>query len=51
MRYDLLVIGAGPAGWSAALQGSKLGLTVAVVEKQFFKFDRTIKFSTIDQGS
>lgn len=33
MRYDLLVIGAGPAGWSAALQGSKLGLTVAVVEK------------------
>ncbi len=33
MRYDLLVIGAGPAGWSAALQGSKLGLTVGVVEK------------------
>ncbi|MEM9177617.1 MAG: Si-specific NAD(P)(+) transhydrogenase [Myxococcota bacterium] len=33
MRYDLLVIGAGPAGWSAALQGSKLGLKVAVVEK------------------
>lgn len=33
MRYDLLVIGAGPAGWSAALQGSKLGLSVGVVEK------------------
>ncbi|MGB0618666.1 MAG: Si-specific NAD(P)(+) transhydrogenase [Myxococcota bacterium] len=33
MRYDLLVIGAGPAGWSAALQGSKLGLTVGVIEK------------------
>ena len=33
MRYDLLVIGAGPAGWSAALQGSKLGLSVAVIEK------------------
>ena len=33
MRYDLLVIGAGPAGWSAALQGSKLGLNVAVIEK------------------
>lgn len=33
MRYDLIVIGAGPAGWSAALQGAKLGMTVAVVEK------------------
>ncbi|MEZ4333010.1 MAG: Si-specific NAD(P)(+) transhydrogenase [Myxococcota bacterium] len=33
MRYDLLVIGAGPAGWSAALQGAKLGLEVAVVER------------------
>ncbi len=33
MRLDLLIIGAGPAGWSAALQGAKLGLEVAVVEK------------------
>lgn len=33
MRYDLVVIGAGPAGWSAALQGAKLGLEVAVVER------------------
>lgn len=33
MRFDLLVIGAGPAGWSAALQGAKLGLTVGIVEK------------------
>lgn len=33
MRFDLLVIGAGPAGWSAALQGAKLGLDVGVVEK------------------
>ena len=32
MQYDMLVIGAGPAGWAAALQGSKLGLEVAVVE-------------------
>ncbi len=32
MSYDLLVIGAGPAGWSAALQGAKLGLNVAVAE-------------------
>lgn len=33
MRFDLVVIGAGPAGWSAALQGAKLGLEVAVVER------------------
>ncbi|MCA9504227.1 MAG: Si-specific NAD(P)(+) transhydrogenase [Spirochaetaceae bacterium] len=33
MRYDLVVIGAGPAGWSAALQGAKLGLSVAIIEK------------------
>jgi len=33
MHFDLLVIGAGPAGWSAALQGAKLGLNVGVVEK------------------
>jgi NAD(P) transhydrogenase len=33
MHFNLLVIGAGPAGWSAALQGAKLGMTVAVVEK------------------
>ncbi len=33
MRYDAVVIGAGPAGWSAALQGSKLGLHVAIVER------------------
>lgn len=33
MTFDLIVIGAGPAGWSAALQGAKLGRSVAVVEK------------------
>ncbi len=33
MHFDLVVIGAGPAGWSAALQGTKLGMTAAVVEK------------------
>lgn len=33
-HYDLLVIGAGPAGWSAAMQGAKLGMRVAVAEKE-----------------
>lgn len=32
-HYDLVVIGAGPAGWSAALQGAKLGMRVAMAEK------------------
>ena len=33
MRSDLVVIGTGPAGWSAPLQGAKLGMSVAVIEK------------------
>src|SRR5499425_1303402 len=32
--YDLLVIGSGPAGQRAAIQGAKLGKKVAIVEKR-----------------
>lgn len=32
--YDLIVIGSGPAGQRAAIQGAKLGKRVAVVEKR-----------------
>ena len=32
--YDLICIGSGPAGQRAAVQAAKLGLRVAVVEKQ-----------------
>ena len=32
--YDLLVIGSGPAGQRAAIQGAKLGKRVALVEKR-----------------
>ena len=32
--YDLIVIGSGPAGQRAAIQGSKSGKTVAIVEKR-----------------
>ncbi|GAC1405215.1 MAG: Si-specific NAD(P)(+) transhydrogenase [Pyrinomonadaceae bacterium] len=32
--YDLIVIGSGPAGQRAAIQGSKLGKRVAVIEKR-----------------
>src|ERR1700704_1797181 len=31
--YDLIVIGSGPAGQRAAIQGSKLGKRVALIEK------------------
>ncbi|MCI0338370.1 MAG: Si-specific NAD(P)(+) transhydrogenase [Acidobacteria bacterium] len=33
-KYDLIVIGSGPAGQRAAIQGAKLGKRVAVVEKR-----------------
>src|SRR5690242_9915607 len=31
--YDLIVIGAGPGGYVAAIRGAQLGMKVAVVEK------------------
>ncbi|MGA7225797.1 MAG: Si-specific NAD(P)(+) transhydrogenase [Candidatus Acidiferrales bacterium] len=34
LRYDLIVIGSGPGGQRAAIQGAKAGKRVAVVEKQ-----------------
>src|SRR5258706_15988479 len=33
-KYDLIVIGSGPAGQRAAIQGAKLGKRVALVEKR-----------------
>ena len=33
-KYDLIVIGSGPAGQRAAIQGAKLGRRVAVIEKR-----------------
>ncbi len=33
-KYDLIVIGSGPAGQRAAIQGSKLGKKVALIEKR-----------------
>ncbi len=33
-KYDLIVIGSGPAGQRAAIQGSKAGKTVAVIERR-----------------
>ncbi|MFV0477734.1 MAG: dihydrolipoyl dehydrogenase [Parahaliea sp.] len=33
-HYDLLVVGAGPGGYVAAIRGAQLGLKTAVIEKQ-----------------
>ena len=32
-RYELIVIGAGPAGLSAAIEGAKAGMRVAVFDE------------------
>ena len=32
--FDLIVIGAGPGGYVAAIRGAQLGLKVAVVERE-----------------
>ena len=35
-EYDVVVIGAGPGGYVAAIRASQLGLKVAIVEKQYW---------------
>jgi len=34
-KHDLIVIGAGPAGYVAAIRAAQLGKEVAIVEKEF----------------
>ena len=34
-QYDLVVIGAGPGGYVAAIRAAQLGMKVACVDKQF----------------
>ena len=35
MEYDLIIIGAGPAGYVAAIRAGQLGLKTAIVEKKY----------------
>lgn len=35
MEYDVIIIGAGPAGYSAAIRASQLGMRTAIVEKKY----------------
>lgn len=34
MKFDLIIIGSGPAGYVAAIKASKLGMKVALIEKE-----------------
>ena len=34
MKYDVVVIGAGPGGYVAAIRSAQLGMSVAVVERE-----------------
>src|SRR5258707_6551920 len=45
--YDLLVIGSGPAGQRAAIQGAKLDKRVAVVERTTVVGGVSVNFGTI----
>jgi NAD(P) transhydrogenase len=46
-RYDLVVIGAGPAGQKAAVQAAKGGLRVAVCEQRRYVGGACVQFGTI----
>ena len=46
-KYDLVIIGSGPAGQRAAIQGAKFGKRVAVVEKREFVGGACINTGTI----
>ena len=39
-HYDLIIVGAGPAGSSAALYAEQLGLKTILVDKSFFPRDK-----------
>src|SRR5499433_2023275 len=46
-KYDLIVIGSGPAGHRAAIQGAKLGKRVALIEKREYVGGACINTGTI----
>lgn len=50
-KFDLIVIGSGPAGQRAAIQGSKLGKRVALVEKREVVGGACINTGTIPSKS
>lgn len=51
MSFDLIVIGSGPAGQRAALQGAKAGKTVAIIEEYKKVGGGCVHFGTIPSKS
>lgn len=45
---DILVIGSGPAGMSAALYGKRAGLSVTILEKNFYGIGQIAESSEVD---
>lgn len=50
-HFDLIVIGSGPAGQRAALQGAKAGKTVAIIEKYPLVGGGCVHFGTLPSKS
>ncbi len=50
-HYDLIVIGSGPAGQRAALQGAKAGKSVAIIEKYPMVGGGCVHFGTLPSKS
>ncbi|MCB0297823.1 MAG: FAD-dependent oxidoreductase, partial [Calditrichaeota bacterium] len=38
--YDMIIVGGGPGGATAALYGERLGLKVLLLDKQYFPRDK-----------
>src|SRR6185503_12158621 len=50
-KYDLIVIGSGPAGHRAAIQAAKLGKRAALIERREFVGGASINTGTIPSKS
>lgn len=37
MEYDVIIIGAGPAGYVAAMRAGQVGLKTALIEKTYWR--------------
>ena len=44
IKYDLIIIGAGPGGYTAALKAAGFGMKVAVIER-----DKPVSYTHLDR--
>ena len=47
--YDIIIIGAGPAGTSAALYAHKLGLNTVIIDKSTFPRDKILEMLCLEK--